>query len=749
MSNLIPDEHDGRLVSGNNTGLEPVTYPPDGGGSEFHITDYLRVLSKRRWPALTMATSVLLLTALYTFTERPVYEAQVQILIDKEASNVVMFKEAVEQSQLTDDYYQTQYRILQSRALARRTIDDLKLWNSPEFAGTRGTLSSAAHKIRSLVSGQDADAPRGGTAAPDETRAQSQVLDRFLANLTAAPVRNTRLVNIRFTASDAKLAAQVANQLAKAYIEQSLEVKFLASKEASDWLNARMTEQRKQVEESEQALQQYREETDAVALGDRQNIVVQKLADVNAAVTRAKTERIQKGSAYNQIVGLQDRAKLDTIPAVMNNVFVQQQKSALADLQRQQAQLSEKLGPNHPDMLKLAQAAKTVEAKIQAEIAKIAEAMRNDYLQSLAQERSLTRMLEQQKSEALALNRKGIQYSAIERDAAADRQIFEGLMQRAKETGISGDLKTSNIRIVDAAESPRGPVSPNIPNNLLAALLGGGLLAVGLAFLLEYLDNRLKNPEEVQRHLGLPFLGMIPALFGQPVTEMLISNGVPPTFSESFRSLRTNVLFSAMPDGPRSLAVTSTGPGEGKTLVATNLAIGLAHAGYRVLLMDADMRRPRVHAAFNRARQPGLSNILVSDATYSESVQQTTVKGLSIIAAGTLPPSPADLLGANRFSDLLADLSARYDWVIVDTPPVMAVTDPSVVAHLAGGVLFVVGAEMTNRNVARHAIDQLQHGRAKFVGAVLNRVDLKHHSYYYSAYYSRSYGDYVDAQAAM
>jgi capsular exopolysaccharide synthesis family protein len=321
-------------------------------------------------------------------------------------------------------------------------------------------------------------------------------------------------------------------------------------------------------------------------------------------------------------------------------------------------------------------------------------------------------------------------------------------MQRAKETGISGALKTSNIRVVDPAEIPRAPISPNTPNNLLAALLGGGVLAVGLAFFLEYLDNHLNNPEDVRRHLGLPFLGMIPELFGDEAAHFSARNGVPPNFSESFRSLRTNILFSSMPEGTRTLSVTSTGPREGKTLVATNLAIGLAQTGFRVLLIDADMRRPRVHTFFDRPRQPGLSNMLVSTAVFSESVHTTGVDGLWMLPAGASPPNPAELLGTKRFSDFIASLCPQFDWVIIDTPPVMAVTDPAVVAHLTNGVLFVVGAAMTNRDAARHAVEQLERGHARFVGVVLNRVDLKHQSYYYSPYYTRAYGDYMESDPA-
>jgi polysaccharide biosynthesis transport protein len=360
----------------------------------------------------------------------------------------------------------------------------------------------------------------------------------------------------------------------------------------------------------------------------------------------------------------------------------------------------------------------------------------------VAQEKSLTQALEQQKADALALNRKGIEYGALARDAASNRQIFESLMQRTKETGIAGELKTSNIRVVDAAETPRSPVTPNTRNNLLLALFGGSTLAVGLAFFFEYMDNRIKSPEEMKQHLGLPFLGMVPALFDSGVDSPLINKGVPNNFSESFRAVRTNLLFSSADEGGRSIVVTSTAPGEGKTVVASNLAMALAQAGQRVLLIDADMRKPRVHLVFEMLQEPGLSNVLVGNAKSSEAIRTTTVPGLWVMPAGLLPPNPAELLGSKRFKDFMASLGGHFDWVMIDTPPVMAVTDSSVVAHLVNGVLFVVGAEMTNRHAAVRALEQLGHARAKFVGTVLNRVDLQHNSYYYSPYYRREYSDY-------
>lgn len=738
-------------------------YGTDGVGDGIHLVDYLRVLYKQRWIAITAFVLVVLSTAVVTFTMTPVYEATVQILIENEDPNVVSFQEVLEQTQRTNEYYQTQYRILESRALARRTLDSLKLWAHPQFSRAaaerqkEGSWSLAAivsapiEAVSGWLNQWLAPAPARERPGADETAAQSETIDRFLSNLTVSPVRNSRLVDVKFRSPDPQLAANVANSLARNYIEQNLETRLQSSKEATEWLAQQLADQRRQVEASERALQEYRERNDAVSLEDRQNIVVQKLADLNAAVTRARTERIQKEAAYNQIRAVQNnRAALDTLPAVVSNTFIQSQKAELAELQRQQAQMSERLGPKHPDMLKLAQAIQTAQARIDTEIAKIVESLRNDYQQALAQERELTAALDQQKREALDLNRKGIEYGVLVRDAAANRQVFESLMQRMKETGVSSELRTSNIRIVDEAEVPRSPVRPRRGLNLLLSLVVGSMLAVGLAFFFEYLDNRIKNPDEIKQHLGLPFLGLIPDLQanargakgGDVPVAPLINNGVAPNFVESFRTLRTNLLFSSASEGSRSVVVTSTGPGEGKSLVASNLAVALAMAGERVLLLDADMRKPRAHEIFGKPQVPGLSNVLVGTAKASESVHRTDLPTLWVMPSGEHPPNPPELLGSKRCKEFLASLGDHFDWIIIDTPPVMAVSDASVVAHRATGVLFVVGAEMTARGAAQRAVEQLEQAKAKFVGALLNRVDVERNAYYYSQYYSKEYSRY-------
>jgi capsular exopolysaccharide synthesis family protein len=307
-------------------------------------------------------------------------------------------------------------------------------------------------------------------------------------------------------------------------------------------------------------------------------------------------------------------------------------------------------------------------------------------------------------------------------------------------------LKASNIRIVDQAERPRRPVTPQPLLDLSLALFGGIVFACGLAFFFEYMDSRIKSPDELKTHLGLPPIGLIPTLGKNwHGSEPLINNGVPQNFAEAFRVLRTNVLFSSAEEGPRTLVVTSTGPGEGKTTVASNLATGFAMAGERTLLIDADMRRPCVHDVFKCQQEPGLSNVLVGNAKASESVKKSDVPGLWVMTSGHIPPNPAELLASRQFRDLLRSLGEHFDCIVIDTPPVMAVTDAVVAAHVASGVVFVVGAEMTSRHAAKTAVEQLANGRARFIGAALNKVNVEAHGYYYARYYSRQYSVYHEA----
>lgn len=719
---------------------------------EPHLFDYARIVVKRRHVAAAVAVTIFLAAALYSFTATPLYEGRAQLLIEADNPNIVNFKEVIDEAQSRQDYYQTQYKLLQSRSLAKKTIETLKLWNNeelnPDAAPPRLSVGNAVRGSAAWVVGLFSSNPESEIPLADETAGQVKAIDAFLDRLTVSPIRNSRLVDVSFRSQDPAIAAKVTNGIAKAYIEQNLEFRFTASRDASEWLGRQLAEQRRQVETAETALQRYREQNDALSVEDRENIVVQKLADLNTAVTKAKTDRLLRESMYRQLAAIERNATaLDTFPAILANQFIQQQKAELANLQRQQVQLAEKLGERHPDMMRIQSAIQSSQMKLDGEIAKVVHSVRTEYQAALAQEQSLAAALQAQKGEALSMNRKAIEYSVLERDVESSTQIYQSLLQRAKETGVSGELKTSNIRIVDEADASQDPVSPRRSLNLLLGLFGGAFCGIGVAFFFEYLDNRIKTPEDLESHLGLPAMGLIPKIAVNNGTgDPLISNGVPANFSEAFRGLRTNVLFSSAEEGARLLVVTSTGPGEGKTLVAANLAIGMAMAGQRVLLIDADMRRPRVHEALKLVRDPGLSNFLVGATKAADVIRKTTVPNFYVLPSGTTPPNPAELLGSKRFVEFLGSLHSHFDLVVIDTPPVMAVTDAAVIGYRASGVLFVVAADVTSRHAAQAALDQLEHAHVRFVGAVLNRVDLEGNAYYYSKYYRKEYAGYYTAK---
>ncbi len=718
---------------------------------EHHVLDYVRIVYKRRWIAIPALLLVFLVGALNSFRTTPLYEARTQLLIEKDTPKVAnlntMFQE--QDGWYNDDFYQTQYRILQSRTLARRTVELMNLPKHPSLQQAMApqtapiTLTGLVYDgiglVRRTVSGT---APPKPAAAPrtEPGDALGPYVGLVLGSLNVVPVRNSRIVELRVTSSEPQLAADMANGVAKAYIQQNLETRFSASKDASDWLGERLAEQRKKVEETEAALQHFKETHDAIAVEDRQNIVVQRLADLNGAVTKAKTMRIEKEALYNQLKAVQGTAAVDTYTAVLGNEYIQKMKSEIGDLQRQQAQLADKYGERHPEMVRIRNAVQVAQAKFDNEVNKIVESVHAEYMAALAQERSLVGALESQKTEALGLNRKGIEYSVLQREAESNRQVYESLLQRTKETGISGELKTSNIRVVDAAEVPTYAVLPRRSHDLMIALLAGSILALGLVFLFEYLDNRIKSPQELRAHLNLAFLGMVPKIDNSGPT--LLTDAVPAAFGEAIRAVRTNVLFSSADEGVRTVVVTSAGPGEGKSLFSSNLSVSLAQAGQRVLHIDADMRRPRVHDIFDVSQEPGLSNLLVGDCKPSEAVRKTAIQNLAVLPAGMIPPNPAELLGSKRCVEYLATLGEHFDWVVIDSPPVLAVADASVLANAASGVIFVVGSDQTTRHTAKAAVDQLNAVQAHVIGAVLNRADVERNPYYYSAYYRKEYSRY-------
>jgi capsular exopolysaccharide synthesis family protein len=745
----------------------PAVARQESVAEEKHLWDYVRVVYKRRWIALPALLLVFSTMTFNSMRETPVYRSQVQLLIEKDAPTVARLEQMFQSTDgwYNDEFYQTQHRILQSRSLAKRTIDAMNLWDAPRLGNgpepksrisptammwsvIDGGISLARRPFRKAAPAPQAPAPEQVQAGEDA--AQSARISEFLGGLSILPDSKSRLVEIRYTSTDPVFAAAVANAVTAAYIQQNLEFKLNTSKEAGDFLSDRLAEQRKAVDASERALQEFKEKNGAVAIAEgTSTIAVQRLTDLNGALIKARTERIHKEALYNQLTSMQAAGTIETFPAVLANEYIQGLKTNLAQMQREQAQLAERYLDGHPEMTKIRSAVQTASAKLTTEIGKVVQGVNSEYRAALAQEQSLQGAMNAQRNEAIGQNKMDIAYAVLKREADSNREIYESLMQQTKETGISGERRATNVRVIDPAEVPRGPISPNVRADMTFAFVAGLVLAIGLAFGFEYLDNRIKTPQELKANLNVPFLGMVPSLpADKRASNPLLDNGVPPNFAEAFKSIRTNVLFSTAEEGMRSLVVTSAGPGEGKSLVASNLSLALAQAGQRVLLIDADMRRPRVHEIFGGQQEPGLSNVLSGNAKTSDAIRKSSTPGLWVLPSGHIPPNPAELLGSKRYTDFVASLGIHFDWVVLDTPPVMVVADSSIVANQASGVVFVVRADHTNRHAVRAAAEQLEAANAHLLGSVLNGVDLVRNPYYYSAYYRKDYARYYVSTAA-
>jgi polysaccharide biosynthesis transport protein len=712
-----------------------------------HFSDYLRVLSKRRWIASVAFLAVFAYSAVDTLKKTPIYEASAQVLIEKESRRSTTLNSVLQEreSYYEDDFYPTQFKILQSRRLAWRAIQALGLDKKPAEAAAQAkpgeTNSGLTSTIVAWVSGLVGAPKRIDPPPADETTAQSAQVSAFLGGLWIVPVRNTLLVEVKYRSTDPVMAQRAANALVDAYRQETLDSRLMASKEANDYLSGQLEDYRAKVEKSEIALQQYKETHDAVALDEKDNTVVTKLADLNARVTSATSERIDKEAKYRSIQALQDdREKLSGFPAIVRDVNISSLKAKLRDLETDRAKQAQTLGPALLGGLDTQ--IRDTKASLFSEEDKIVEALKSDYLTAKANEDALRSALAEQTRQTSNLNKKAIEYGQLQREANSNRTLYDNLLQRAKETGVTGEYKGSNIQVIDRAEVPRAPILPQRRRDLMIGFAEGIILAFVLAFGFEYLDSRIKTPDELRAHLGLPFLGLVPSVSikGHDGEAVLISSPtVPQNFSEAIRAVRTSVIFSSADEGARTVVITSTAPSEGKTMVSSNLAVGLAQAGQRTLIIDGDMRRPRLHKMFDRAQEPGLSNVLVGTTQLRDAIRTTTTPKLYVLAAGHLPPNPAELLGSTRYLELIEELKHQFDWILIDAPPVMAVTDAAIISNTATGVIFVVGAEMTSRRNALAAVEQLQQARAKFIGAVLNRVNLERHSYYYSPYYRKDY----------
>jgi polysaccharide biosynthesis transport protein len=700
------------------------------------------MIHKRRAIVFTCLGVSLLVATIYNYTSRPVYQANAQILIDRDTPKVLPNKELVDIVQAGADYYQTQYQLLRGRMLAERVVEKLDLQRSDEFL--TGPMLSPWERLQVRILGKPPKSTLDSDGMP-----LSPAVAAFRSRVIVEPVPGSRLVNLRFSAYDPALAAQAVNALAELYIKQTLEFRFTVSSEATGWLGDRLKEQQEKVQAAEKALQQYREKEGLVNPEERQSLVDQKLQALNLAVLNARTERIAKETVWVQLRNLSPAA-VASFPSVMANPVVQGLKSQLADLHKDEVRLSDSLGDKHPDMIKVRSEIRATEDKLRSEMRSVVQAAEADYRTAASQEATLQQNLDAVKQEAMGVNRKAIEYGVLRREVDGNQQIYKDLLTRTKQTGLETELETTNIRVVEKAEAPRAPISPQRRRNYQLGAILGLVLGIALVLIFEHFDNTLKTPEDVKEHLGLPFLGMVPDVGVRQTSSSAPRTGVSPLIlknpqsavAESYRVLRTNLIFSSAENQGRAIVISSANPGEGKTTTVANLASSLALNGAKVLAVDADLRRPTMHHHFGIPKTPGLSDLIVGKCQASQAIQATRFKGLQILPCGYVPPNPAELLGSAHMRQVVDALRTHYEWVLIDTPPILAMADTPVLCPLVDGVVLVIGAEVSGRPTIQRAVDQIQGVGGKIIGIVLNKVDLERNSYYYSQYYGEYYRSY-------
>jgi len=709
---------------------------------EVNLRDYWRVIQKRRWTIIAFFFIVLITTAVATFTMKPIYRATVTLQINKENPQIVDFKEIFAVNTMDLDYYQTQYKILESRSLAKRVIQPLKLSEHPEFLKKPETPFQK-WKVDLLQSVTALFSSSPSNTGPSEAEKDTILINRFLNKLKVEPIRNSRLVKIHFDSNFPELSVRVADELAAAYLQQTLEARFYATEQARDWLTKQLEDLKAKVERAEEDLQAFGSKHDIISLEEKENVIIQRLNELNEILTKAEAERMGKEALYKQT---KDR-HFDSLPSILENKLIMDLKQASIQIEAQYMKLSETFKPDYPEMVRLKTQMETIQKRLNNETEKIIASIKNDYESSLRRESLLRQSFEQQKARVMTMKEKAIQYNILKREADTNKELYKGLLQRMKEAGVSAGIMASNIQVVDKAELPTKPYKPNKRLNLLLAAVVGLFLGVGLAFFFEYLDNTVKTPEDVEQLIRLPSFGMVPDISSHRRRQLekgttypveLITHGHPKSMlSEAYRNIRTSILLSFSERPPKRIAITSPNPSEGKTTTVINTAIALSQTGASVIIIDTDLRKPRIHKIFTEENGVGLSNFLSGNAGLEAIIKKTEIPNLYYIPSGPIPPNPSELIGSNLFKSMLQSLDERFDHLVFDSPPVLGFADSIILSTFVDGVILVTTGGKTPRETLQRAKGMLLQVNAKILGVVINRVNIERseYGYYYYRYH--------------
>ena len=777
---------------------------------QINLRDYWMVLLKRKWTVAAFAIPLFAIVTIYSFVARPSYTAKGTLLIEK-GPNILTFEEVFRIETMMDDYYQTQFRLLQSQSLAENVIEKLKLGENAKFAG----------KLK---------AGEGAAAEADEARARSKLVEKFLKKLAVKPIRQTRLVEVQWKDNDPKFAADVVNALFDSFIDMNVELKFETTEQATEFLTNQIAGLQAEIEEKQREMQKYGAEKNIIALSETETTIIETLGELNRALTEAQIDRLRKEAYYNEI----KNASPENIPDAMTNLLIQKLREDYARMSREYSKKGDVFKPDYPEMQRLKTELESAKRLLEHETNNFIKTAYSDYQAAFKRERSLSGAYNRQKQEAIQLNSNSIPYNSLKIEIENRKNLLESLIKRESETGVAArlrGLRTSNVRVVDRAQAPLRPSSPRKKLNMLLALMMGLFGGVGLAFLFEHLDSSVKNHEDVEKAtVGVATLGVVPAFAqdgfskgygygrggikvkketkngaggagggkkerredkrekerkesrkrmglaqrgamldlggGSSSEERKESPGAgagagegareagakaaepeiksielitylspKSNLAESYRTIRTSLLLSSADKKPKVIVVTSALPEEGKSATLSNLAVTLAQAGKNVLILDTDFRKPNQHKIFKIRNVDGLTNYLTSELEIKALIKTTPVAHLFLANVGPVPPNPAELLGSEKMGELLETLKQWFDYILLDSPPVLTVSDAMVLGPKIDGVILVVWGGKTAREALKRAKEKMDQLKVKCLGVVINNINIQQHDYYYMYQY--------------
>ena len=728
-------------------------YHPEDEETEINLLEYWYLLLKRKWVVIACVGAAVFFTAFYVFKVTPKYKAVSTMMIEDESSRILSIEDefGYRRNVVDPRFFNTQVKLLGSKALVERVARKLDLVHHPLFMEE----SRNNHKKKTKDQGK--------------IDPYSRLANALKERLDISPVRDTRLVEVGFTSTDPEFAALLVNTLSQDFVDFYIEKRYQTTQRASQFLEEQIADLRKRLAAKETDLQKYSQEKDLYFLNERESAAVSEFADINQAYTKARIDRINAEATYEELRNV----KIDSLPRFTDNPVLQKLRTDYVQIKNEYEEMNQVFKTDYPELVKLKGRLDSMRTELETEIASALESAKTDYQTSLNKENALKELLDQQKTDVARMNSDAIQYNNLLIEVQNMRNLLASLEERQNETLVSsrlGDLKTTNVSIIEPAETPVNPVSPKKKLSLILAFMVGLFAGVGLAFVLEYLDNTIKSPEEAQKLTGIPSLGVIPYLppnglkkikhqgysyhysyrgkedegtakkFAK-IKKIELVNHLHPNFtlSEDYRTIRTSILLSSAGNPPRSIAFTSSLPTEGKSATVANMAVSFAQLNEKVLVVDADMRKPCQHRIFGLRSSKGLSSYLTGKASLDECIQETKIDGISLLPCGPAPPNPSELLNSQPMQQVVSEAEGRFDKVLYDLPPLLAVVDPVVLSNLVETTVMVVYPRKTIEKDFLRAVEELRKGRTKIIGTVFNGMRLDKDDYYYKSFYKSYY----------